>query len=399
MPEVGSRYSSLSLIGQGGMGATYRAYDNELNRDVVLKVIRADLTDDVSLCKRFSREVQAIAKLSHRGIIKVFDFHDEKGFSFYSMEYIDGMSLAERIKERTFSPIEATEFISKVIEAIATVHEAGILHRDIKPDNILITKEGLPIVIDFGLANFSEDETRTRLTKTGQIVGTFNFVPPEIIAGLQDKLRADERGDVYQLGVVFYQMVTGELPYSNRELLKLLRSTDLTPPKLPSSFTDEADERFDKLVLKSLEVDPQLRYPTAKKFHEACLRWLRKPPLPQEDNATYAVTKVTVAKEKAHSFILAAILVLLFVLFALVLTVQSKPSAKTNKTYWSLKDATVLKPRKLLLRFDGRPRGECLLFLGPKSLRVKLTEGRQLSKSTFGLEMKLDEPLVEKTNC
>ena len=381
------------------MGTTYRAYDNELKRDVVLKVIRADLTDDVSLCKRFSREVQAIAKLSHPGIIKIFDFQNEKGLSFYSMEFIEGKSLAEKIKERTFAPQEATEFMVKVIEAIVVVHEAGILHRDIKPDNILLTAEGLPVIIDFGLANFSEDATRTRLTRTGQIVGTFNFVPPEIIVGLQEKLRADERGDVYQLGVVFYQMVTGELPYSNRELLKLLRTTDLTPPQLPSAFADDADDNFDKLVMKSLEIDPQLRYATAKEFHQTCLRWLRKATLPKKDDATNAVTKVTVQKEKAHSSILAAALAIAFIMLALVLSVQSPRQETREQSNWSLKDAAVKGPRKLLIRFDGNPRGECSLFLGQKRLNVNLAKGKQLSKSTFGLEIKLDEPLVGKTKC
>ena len=389
------------------MGTTYRAFDEELNRPVVLKIIRADLTDDLDLRKRFTREVQAIAKLSHPGIIKIFDYQDSAGLSFYSMELIEGKSLADRIEEKVFSPVEATEFIVKVTDALMVVHGAGILHRDIKPDNILISAEGLPVIIDFGLANYCEDEARTCLTRTGQIVGTFNFVPPEIITGLQEKRRADQRGDIYQLGVVFYQMVTGELPYSNRELLKLLRAPDLLPPKLPSSFSDEADDDFDKLVLKALDIDPQLRYGTVQKFQMACQRWLGNeplesgvsPPLPEQEDETNAVSKVTLQKDIKPKPLIASVLAMLFIIIALALLTSKKKMPKEEETKCMLKSASVEEPQRLLFRFNGIPKGRCILTIGKDNIEVDLSKGKQLSKTTFGLEIDLSEPLLEQTNC
>jgi predicted Ser/Thr protein kinase len=234
----------LELLGQGGMGAVYKARQRQLDRLVALKVLPPQVGQMEAFAERFSREARSLARLNHPGIVMVYDFgHTDSGLYYFIMEFVDGTDLRHVIQARQFSSAQALAIVPQICEALQYAHEEGIVHRDIKPENILLNKKGRAKIADFGLAKLLDRPAAAyTLTRAGQRMGTPHYMAPEQI---EHPGQVDHRADIYSLGVVFYEMLTGELPLGRFPL--------------PSKKV-HVDVRLDEVVLKTLEKEPQRRY-------------------------------------------------------------------------------------------------------------------------------------------
>src|SRR5579862_5505459 len=233
----------LSLIGKGGMGAVYRARQPALDRIVALKILPPQVATGSNFVERFNREARALAKLNHPNIVAVYEFGQAGGLSYFIMEYVDGANLRELERTGKLSPREALQIVPQICEALQFAHDEGIVHRDVKPENILLDRKGRVKIADFSLAKLlGLTPADFRLTATNQVMGTPHYMAPEQI---DRPLEVDHRADIYSLGVVFYEMLTGELPLGRFE---------------PPSHKAQVDVRLDEVVLRSLEKSPERRY-------------------------------------------------------------------------------------------------------------------------------------------
>jgi tRNA A-37 threonylcarbamoyl transferase component Bud32 len=237
----------LELVGHGGMGTIYKARQPQLNRIVALKVLAPELSSNPAFAERFSIEAQSLAKLNHSNIVTVFDFGQTAGFYYFLMEFVDGANLHTLIQDKPLRPAEARRIALEVCQALQFAHDEGVIHRDIKPSNILIDKKGRVKIADFGLAKLTETAE-----KAADIMGTPHYMAPEQIA---TPAEVDHRADLYSLGVVFYEMLTGALPLGRFE-----------PPSRKSAASDA---RLDEVVMRALEKDPDRRYQHASEIRAA----------------------------------------------------------------------------------------------------------------------------------
>jgi predicted Ser/Thr protein kinase len=242
----------LAFIGKGGMGAVYKARQPGLDRLVALKILPPQVATGPAFAERFNREARALAKLSHPNIVAVHEFGQVNGLPFFLMEFVDGLNLRQLERTRKLSAREALQIVPQICEALQFAHDEGIVHRDIKPDNILLDKRGRVKIADFGIAKLMGRDTEVDLTATKGIIGTPNYMAPEQV---EKPETVDHRADIFALGVVFYEMLTGELPLGR-----------FAPP---SSGRVEVDVRLDEVVLRALEKKPELRYQQANQVKTA----------------------------------------------------------------------------------------------------------------------------------
>ncbi|MFO1512014.1 MAG: protein kinase [Verrucomicrobiota bacterium] len=242
----------IDFIGKGGMGAVYKARQPGLDRLVALKILPPQVASGAGFGERFNREARALAKLSHPNIVAVHEFGQVNGLPFFIMEFVDGLNLRQLERTRKLSAREALQIVPQICEALQFAHDEGIVHRDIKPDNILLDKKGRVKIADFGIAKLMGRETEADLTATKGIIGTPNYMAPEQV---EKPETVDHRADIFALGVVFYEMLTGELPLGK-----------FAPP---SSGRVEVDVRLDDVVLRALEKKPELRYQQASQVKSA----------------------------------------------------------------------------------------------------------------------------------
>jgi predicted Ser/Thr protein kinase len=233
----------LGLIGKGGMGAVYKARQPALDRLVAIKILPPQTAAGPGFVERFNREARALARLSHPNIVAVHEFGQVNGLSYFIMEFVDGVNLRELERAGKLSPREALQIVPQICEALQFAHDEGIVHRDIKPENILLDKKGRVKIADFGIAKILGAGSGPELTQTQSVVGTPHYMAPE---QMEKPTLVDHRADIFSLGVVFYEMLTGELPLGK-----------FAPP---SSRKVEVDVRLDDVVLRTLERDPEMRY-------------------------------------------------------------------------------------------------------------------------------------------
>jgi len=232
----------LELLGQGGMGAVYRARQRGLDRVIALKIL-PPVEGNPAFAGRFTREARSLARLNHPSIVTVHDFGQAGPFYYFVMEYVDGANLRQLIRDRHLSPSEALAIVPQICEALQYAHDEGVVHRDIKPENILLDKKGRVKIADFGLAKLlGHAPTELQLSGAGQVMGTLHYMAPE---QFEKPLEVDHRADIYALGVVFYEMLTGEVPMGRFAL--------------PSEKV-QIDVRLDDVVLRTLEREPGRRY-------------------------------------------------------------------------------------------------------------------------------------------
>jgi len=268
-------YELLEEIGRGGQGVVFRARQKSLNRTVALKVITLGQWASEAHLKRFRREAEAAASLDHAGIVPIYEVGERDGSCYFSMKFVEGGQLDEVVKRKPTSVRQAAELIAKVARTVHYAHEHGILHRDIKPGNILLDKNSEPHLTDFGLARLLD--TQSSVTRTIDVLGTPSYMAPEQAAGETTKL--SKATDVYGLGAVLYQLLTGQPPFAGGttyETIRLLRDTE---PRAPRLLNPKVDRDLSTICLKCLEKDPQRRYSSALALAEDLERWVKHEPI------------------------------------------------------------------------------------------------------------------------
>src|SRR5437899_4198452 len=272
--ELGD-YELLEEIGRGGQGVVFRARQKSLNRIVALKVIGLGQWASKAHLKRFRREAEAAASLEHPGIVPIHEVGERDGSCYFSMKFIEGGQLDAVAKREPMPPRRAAELIAKVARTVHYAHEHGILHRDIKPGNILLDQKGEPHLTDFGLARLVE--TESTVTRTLEVLGTPSYMAPEQAVG--NNAAISSATDVYGLGAVLYQLLTGHPPFAGGttyETIKLLLETELRQPRL---WNPKIDRDVSTICLKCLEKDPKRRYSSALALAEDLERWLKHEPI------------------------------------------------------------------------------------------------------------------------
>ncbi len=249
LEEIRARFPELDveeLLGRGGMGVVYRARQRRLDRAVALKLLAPELARDPAFAERFVREARALARLSHPHVVGVHDFGDRDGLFYLLLELVDGVGLRDVLRAGTLSPAQALELVPQICSGLQYAHEQGVVHRDVKPENLLLDRAGRVKIADFGLAKIvAPGADGELLTRSTQVMGTPHYMAPEQISA---PLSVDHRADIYSLGVVLYEMLTGELPVG---------------PFEPPARRLGLDARLDEVVLRTLEREPARRYQRA----------------------------------------------------------------------------------------------------------------------------------------
>jgi hypothetical protein len=300
-PQQIGRYRVLERLGAGGMGAVYRAHDPQLDRVVAIKVPLFDVPRSqlAQRIQRFQREARAAAQVWHPHVCPIYDVGEHEGQPYVVMAYVEGRSLATRLAAGRFeNPAEAVTLTLQLLEALDAVHAKGIIHRDLKPGNIMLDAAGHAILMDFGLAR-PEQQTTEHLTSDGVVLGTPSYMAPEQAAGQAE--RVGPWTDLYSLGVVLYQMLTGRLTFEGPPLTVLARIVHESPPP-PRSLRPDLDPALEAILLRALAKECEARYPSARDFAGALKGWLHETgaaltrsvvPVPsptQERDATVAVS-------------------------------------------------------------------------------------------------------------
>jgi serine/threonine protein kinase len=265
------RYEVLSLLGTGGTAIVYKAFHPELEQYRALKVLPPEIASDRTRMRRFRREAKAVSRLSHPNIAKVFELREESGVHFIVLEYVDGETLADRLKQGPLPIPVLIGYTRLVAEALDHAHSKRIIHRDIKPSNIMITTDHSLKVLDFGLAKIKEAEEETSgeqsfstdtLTQPGVVMGTIGYMSPEQLLGKD----LDQRTDIFSLGVVIYNMTTGILPFPGKTLSDQMDRILNSHPEALARFNREVPVQLEMIVRKCLQKNPKTRYKNCRKL-------------------------------------------------------------------------------------------------------------------------------------
>jgi len=287
--EFSDRYEVLEALGHGGMGAIYKAKQKQPSRVVVLKVMLNGKFASRRYRMRFEREAQAVARLKHPGIVSVYEYGEVNGQPYFTMEYVDGCSIKDYALRHNLDKRHICDLVAKTCRAVAYAHQRGVIHRDIKPNNILVDGEGNPRLLDFGLARLAGDymDEQPQMTEAGEVMGTPSYMSPEQTLGRPEEL--DMRTDVYSLGVLLYELLTDTLPYRTDRTrpLESLRIIREYVPKRPSAVTSKIDGDLDCIVMKCLEKERDLRYQSAVELSEDIGRYLRGQPVEARPSTTF----------------------------------------------------------------------------------------------------------------
>ena len=265
---LGGRYQILALLGEGGMGAVYKAHDIELERLVALKVIRPELTTNPDILRRFKQELILARQVTHRNVIRIFDLGQADGFKFITMEYLEGEDLRAVLKKKgKLPPDEAARILLQICRALEVAHGEGVIHRDLKPQNIMLDANGRAYVMDFGIARSAY---LPGMTQTGALIGTPEYMSPE--QGKGEKL--DERSDLFSLGVIFYELVTGQSPFYSETPLATLWKRMQEKAKPLCEVDPAIPKPLSDIIAKAMEIEPADRFANAGEMAQQLELWL-----------------------------------------------------------------------------------------------------------------------------
>ena len=255
------RYQIIEELGKGGMGKVYKAVDTRINEKIALKLIKPEIASDKKTLERFGNELKLARKIAHKNVGKMFDINEEKGTHYITMEYVSGQDLKGLIRQSGKLGIETTLSIAKQIcEGLTEAHELRVVHRDLKPNNIMINKEGQVRIMDFGIARSLKEKG---ITGAGVMIGTPEYMSPEQVEAKE----VDQRSDIYSLGVILYEMVTGRVPFEGDTALSIAIKHKGESPKDPKEYNTQIPDDLSHLVLKCLEKDKDRRYQSAKELY------------------------------------------------------------------------------------------------------------------------------------
>jgi len=329
--EAGKLFGDYELqaeLGRGGMGVVYKALHKDLKRTVALKMVLAGRLSSAKEVQRFRTEAEAAARLNHNNIVQVYEVGCIEGCNYFTMEYINGPSLSQRLSDGPLSSRAAARYVLTIARAVEHAHRQGILHRDLKPGNILLDAEDQPHVADFGLAKKLDDSGQTR---TGAVMGTPSYMPPEQAAGRVNEL--GPTADVYSLGAVLYELLTGRPPFRSETAMDTLfhvLERDAAPPRL---LNPKVDRDLETICLKCLEKHPEERYPTAEALAQDLQRYIDGDSISARsfnvfDRLTRTLDRTQYIAEFHHwgnMMLLFALIVLVEHIFVFVLTLPGPP--------------------------------------------------------------------------
>ena len=269
--RLDGRYEIHELIGQGGMAYVYRAYDRIENRWVAIKILREELSDNSDFLRRFRNESKAIAVLSHPNIVKVYDVSFGDRIQYIVMEYVDGITLKQYIEQQgEIKWREALYFTVQILQALQHAHERGIIHRDIKPQNIMLLEDGSIKVMDFGIARFTQAETQTM---TDKAIGSVHYIAPEQARGGH----INDKADIYSVGVMLYEMLTGQLPFVADNAVSVAIMQMQAEPTPPTRINPSIPKGLEEITMHAMEKNPAQRFPSAADMLEDIERFRRNP--------------------------------------------------------------------------------------------------------------------------
>ena len=264
----------LNRVGAGGFGTVLRARDPELDRVVALKIPHLGRLADAEHRRRFLEEARHLAHLRHPAVVPVYEVGEASGVPFLVTEFVQGTTLAGSLKQRRPTPHEAAALCARIAEALHHAHEAGIVHRDVKPGNLMLDEQGEPFLMDFGLAKDITGEIT--ISTSGEVLGTPAYMSPEQAAG--ESQAVDRRTDVYSLGVVLYELLTGELPFRGNNQMVLYQLLH-EEPRPPRALNHRVPQDLERVCLKAMSKEPAHRYATARQMQEDLGRYLRSEPV------------------------------------------------------------------------------------------------------------------------
>ena len=298
--DFGPRYRIESLIGEGGMGKVYKAYDKELDRIVALKLVRSELASDPASMQRFKQELLLASKISHKNILRIHDLGDVEGMKFISMTYVKGEDLGDVLHREGRLPLDrAIAIFKRLCGALEAAHNEGVAHRDLKPRNILIDASDNVYISDFGLAKSLEENAST-MTRTGEILGTPRYMSPE----QAEALPTDHRSDLYSLGLIFYEMVTGDVPFRGGSMLQVMNQRIIQAPKSPRELVPDLPDFVVAVIMRCLEKDLARRYQNAGEIL-ADLEAGKAAPTPDVPKAPEPVAVVVKAEPRRRGWLIA----------------------------------------------------------------------------------------------
>lgn len=289
---LADRYEIVQMLGEGGMGTVYKALDRELDRMVALKVIRPELARNPEILDRFKKELILSRKISHKNVIRIFDLGLAGGTKFISMDFIDGKDLMSKLRaSKRIAPQEAARIMVDVCRGLAAAHAEGVVHRDLKPQNIMMDPRGHPVVMDFGIASSLEDHS---LTRTGVVMGTPTYMSPEQAQGL----KADARSDLFTFGVIFYELLTGDVPFKSETMMGQLLQRVQERAQPPIDVNPDIPPVLSDIVVKCLQPGLSARYQSADEIVRDLDAWL--------DPATQSTVRITLPVLKPSAAIKAS---------------------------------------------------------------------------------------------
>ncbi len=300
-PQTLGRYQLERVLGKGAMGIVYEALDPKLHRKVAIKTILISQLDEETakdFSMRFVREAHAVARLNHPNIVQVYDFGEEGDIAYLVMEFIRGDELKSTLTTgRQFDRKECVRIMCELLDALDFAHEAGVVHRDIKPANVMLDSQGRTKLTDFGVARVTDaDRTHAERTQAGTMVGTPAYMSPEQIQGL----RIDRRTDIFSAGVILYQFLTGQKPFTGEGAWTVAKKIIQDDPPMPSSLNVAVSPEFDRVVAKALAKNPDQRFATAREFAVALKRAAEGKPAMPEVEATLVVPREPAVSQATH---------------------------------------------------------------------------------------------------